>query len=187
MADAFSRLLSSLRPLATGLKGESRPEWGALTPGSRHRLRQSLARSLTPLSADDQRALTDLNEPPRPSNWSVSISHTHDYGGWMAVPRPAQVGWDIELSARIKPETIGRVCSTQELHEAPEAAFLWCAKEAFYKALEDEQPVSIPQLTIGEWRADGVSMWRWRGLGPRNGEGILIRDGEWLMAASIIA
>jgi 4'-phosphopantetheinyl transferase EntD len=187
MADAFSQLLSALRPLAIGLKGDSRPEWGAHSSGSRNRLRQALAHALAPLSADDQRALADLNDPPRPSNWSISISHTHDYGGWMAVPRPAQVGWDVELSARIKRETIGRVCSAQELLDAPEAAFLWCAKEAFFKALEDEQPLSISQLTIGQWRADGVSLWRWHGLGPRNGEGILIRDGDWLMAASVIA
>lgn len=187
MSDTFPRLLAEVRALNHAVLGECRPEWGARYPGSRVSIRLAMRGALPALDPADLVDLADMSEPPRPSRWSVSVSHTHDLGGWLAVPRPAQIGWDVELEARIKLSTIERVCSKDELELAPEAAFLWCAKEAFFKALEDEQPAAIPQLTIGDWTAHGVSMWRWRGLGPRNGEGILIRDGGWLIAASVIA
>jgi hypothetical protein len=187
MASApFERMLSELQKIAPSVKGEAGPEWGARQPGSRVTIRRSLAYAFMDWSASDLTALANLDEPPRPKDRSVSISHTHDLGGWMTVGRPLQIGWDVELKDRIKAHIVERVCSPDELKHAPEAAFLWCAKESYFKALEDEQPTAIPQLTIGEWAVHGPQMWRWRGIGPRNGEGLLIDAGTWLMAGVVI-
>src|SRR5205085_2510007 len=105
---------------------------------------------------------------------SVSISHTTNFGGWIAVPRPAQIGWDVELAERIKMPIIQRVCSKEEIAEAPRPEFLWCAKESFYKALEDQQPPTIIDLSIAEWTSLAPDMWSFKGYGPRNGAGVFI-------------
>jgi hypothetical protein len=104
----------------------------------------------------------------------------------MAVTRPLQVGWDVERADRIQIKTVERVCSAEEVAAAPEVGFLWCAKEAFFKALEDEQPLILSALTITGWEAVGVSMWRWQGLGPRNTSGILLHEAPWLLAGAVI-
>lgn len=181
----FTKLLTELRTKAPGLVGEFRAEWGARIDGSRASLRRSLQDTLPGLDPADVKALDDLSQPPRPSRWSISIAHTHDMGGWLAVPRPAQVGWDIELKARIKLSLVERVSSADEVARAPHPEYLWCAKESFYKALEDEQPAVVSQLTVGSWKAVG-NLWRWEGLGPRNGWGFLLAHEPWLVGAMVI-
>ena len=68
----------------------------------------------------------------------------------------------------------------------PQKSLLWGAKESFFKALEDEQPAVILQLTIDEWESVAPGIWSWRGLGPRNGEGLVIDSEPWILAACLI-
>ncbi len=182
----FARLIQELQSLAPGLHGKCELEWGSRNPGSRNSIRQSLNETLRTLSNEDQKLLADLGEPPRLREWSVSISHTHNIGGWVALKRPAQIGWDVELKSRIKSAIIERVCSEREREEALQPELLWCTKEAYYKALEDEQPLAITQLSITGWRSLSANLSAWTGIGPRNGEGLVIDSGEWLMAACVI-
>ncbi len=184
--DGFARLLFELQKLSPSVRGQCAVEWGSSFEGFRTHIRQSLARNLSPLEPADLATFANLDHVPHPSGWSVSISHTRDLGGWMAVEREVQIGWDVEIKDRIKLSVIERVCNAEEVRAAPEPAYLWCAKEAFFKALEDFQPVTIPELTIAEWRSRGQDLWIWTGLGPRNGLGVLLQSGAWLLAGCLI-
>ena len=182
----FLTLTNEIKTLTPGLFAECSVEWGSHMPDSRVAIRQSIAHRLRVKDAADKSQLDNLSEPPRLRDWSISISHTHNLGGWMAVKRPVQIGWDVELKSRIKNSIIERVCSARELEEALKPELLWGAKEAYFKALEDEQPLAITQLSITGWRSIGANLTAWTGLGPRNGEGYIIDFGEWLMAACVI-
>jgi hypothetical protein len=192
MDEAFQLLLNELSKLAadsesaTPSYGEGREDWGGQSPESRLKIRESIADTLGDLTGGDIEDLRELSGPPRPHLWCVSISHTLDWGGWMAIRRPTQIGWDIELKERIRLPLVERVCSEAEVVEAPLAALLWCAKEAFYKALEDEQPPTIVSLTITDWEACGEGQWTWRGLGPRNGQGLILEVDRWLLAGCVV-
>lgn len=186
MAEPFSRLITALKKQIPGVAGECSGDWGAAVPNARKSVRNSLMTADLGWNDDDIAAIGDLSQVPRPYEWSVSISHTHDMGGWLAVPRPAQIGWDVELKTRIKKSLVKRVCSPVEVGEAPSPLYLWSAKEAFYKALEDDQPAVVTQLTVTAWLAVTSELWSWQGLGPRNGMGLLLDTGAWTMAACLI-
>jgi 4'-phosphopantetheinyl transferase EntD len=187
MADPFSRLIAELKhhPSLQGLRGQCSQTWGSQHTGSRAAIRESLKASQS-WSVQDLSLLTDLSLPPRPFQTSVSISHTHDLGGWLSIPRPLQIGLDIELIARIQDRIVGRISSRQEFAETPLKAMLWGAKESFFKALEDEQPDLVTNLTIGDWKAIGEFTW-WKGFGPRNGEGFCFVRDSWLLSVCWVA
>lgn len=186
MANAFSRLIELTEKYLAPVDGRGSELWSARHQGSRGAIRESIKSAFSDWSRDDSETLLDLEHPPRPFKRSVSVSHTHDFGGWMAITRPAQIGWDIELKARIKDQVIERVCAKDELKYAPLKSLLWPAKEAFFKALEDEQPEVINQVTITDWKALTPGLWSFRGLGPRNGEGLVLDVEPWLLASCLI-
>ena len=186
MLEPFPRLLAELQKLSPSVQGKCSEEWGAGTPSSRLWIRQSLSASLPGLAPEEQAAITNLDMPPRPRAWSLSVSHTPGMGGWVAVLRDHQIGWDVERKVRISPNIIQRVCQADEVTGAPHGSFLWCAKESFFKALEDFQPLTLPELTITNWQSTGPDLWTWTGLGPRNGKGVLIDSEPWLLAGCLI-
>lgn len=177
MIAPFSELLTEL-----DVRGDAQTEWGSQNRDHRELIRQSISQNLTDLKNADQKALADLGTPPRPHNWCVSISHALNCGGWMAVRRPSQIGWDVELKSRLRPELIERVCEPDELEAAPRVGLLWSAKESYFKALEDEQPPTISALTILDWEELRPGFWKWTGLGPRNGNGLILDAEYWYMA-----
>lgn len=181
----FAQLIGHLNQHWPNLIGEAKPEWGAYNPESRQQIRQSMLEQLPGLSAGERKALLDLDSVPSLENLSVSISHTRDIGGWLAVPRPLQVGWDVEQKGRIKMSIIERVCEPNELTEVVDPVYLWSAKEAFFKALEDFQPVAITQLSISDWKNLSSGLWSFQGLGPHNAYGLLLDSGTHTMAACV--
>ena len=181
MSVEFGRLLVEVQTrLAPAVRGQAETRWGAGQPEFRVQIRTALAEALP--DADCK----DLQIPPRPRTHSVSISHTQNLGGWMSVPRPLQVGWDVEVQTRIKHHVIERISTAEELSLSPQPTFLWPTKESFYKALEDDQPLTITELTIDTWQSLGPDLWSWRGIGPRNGSGLLLQTEKWLLAACLI-
>jgi hypothetical protein len=186
MADPFAQLIIHLRALEPGVRGQAGREWGADYPNYRRLIRASIAETFTDWRREDLTLLKDLAQPPRPHNHSVSIAHTRDFGGWLAVPRPARIGWDAEVKSRIHPRVIERVCQPAEIEQAPQTAYLWPAKEAFFKALEDEQPEVLHRLTVAEWNRLAPGAWTWKGLGGREGGGVLLDSGVWIFAACLI-
>ncbi len=188
MESDFQALLFHLHSLFGTVQGEFQETWGAGQLQSRQRIRQSIFSTLDELTESDTGAILDLSHPPRPDYWCVSISHCDSGGGWLATRRPQQIGWDCEAKSRIQLAVIERVSQTKELETAPDPAYLWSAKEAFFKALEDEQPAVLSNLTIESWtRTSKPGIWHWDGIGPRNCQGILIDTGATLLAAALIS
>lgn len=186
MADAISRLISELQTVLPTVCGEARAQWNSKLPFTRAVIRDHIAKTLPDLRPEDMQMLADLKEPPRPFHWSVSVSHCPSLGGWIAAPRPAQIGFDVELKSRIQLDIVQRVSTSDELERAPEASFLWVAKEAFFKALEDEQPQVLSQVTILDWRALNDGLWSWQGVGAHNGTGFLVTTPTELIAGALI-
>lgn len=166
MAQGFSTLIQEIQKILPAARGEGQSNWNANVSDHRQQIRASLRASLGGEGFDDS--------PPRPLNWSVSISHARFFGGWLAVPRPHRVGFDVEVSERIQPRIIERVCSRQEVAECPNPAFLWCAKESYYKCMEHDQPETISQLTVSNWKAMAPGIFTFQP--EKNIRGILIED-----------
>ncbi|MGE0631908.1 MAG: hypothetical protein AB7O96_05845 [Pseudobdellovibrionaceae bacterium] len=116
------------------LKFDLRPEWNSGNPNHRKEIHHQI-KSL-------------------PFEWSASISHCGKAGGWVAVPAPYKIGFDIEEVSRVRPELARRICEEpdEEFTTAPSASSLWVAKEATFKGLFDiNQPTVISQIEIGPW------------------------------------
>lgn len=146
-------------------------KWGSKNPHYRLELRQTIqtwihqkqiAQNL--LDYDQKiKNLLDLNLVPQLSPLgSVSVSHTLKLGGFLGLcnlqlttKHPA-LGFDIEELDRIKEDTVKRVCSAQELIDAPEFKYLWGAKEALFKASNNETPSSnsiklLSEIQLSNW------------------------------------
>ena len=114
MATGFQRLSIELAKLEPSLKANGNPGMGSEIDDHRRLIRASLQEYLP-----GEQGLEDLNSIPRPENWSISISHSKNFGGWLAVKRPKQVGFDCELQSRIRPEVIQRISTPEEIARCP--------------------------------------------------------------------
>jgi 4'-phosphopantetheinyl transferase EntD len=151
MAPDFSGIIAELKRSEPSLFGAGLEGWGADVPGHREKIRADLKTALLKAGESEHDGLTDLKRPPRPAKFSVSVSHTKGFGAWIACARPKRVGLDVENRDRIKREIVERVSAPFELKAAPRFEYLWCAKEACFKAMESDQPAAISQLEIANW------------------------------------
>jgi 4'-phosphopantetheinyl transferase EntD len=134
------------------VRGEIQPHFGAGNEGHRDAIRRHLAENLSLVDP----AVTDLSAPPDVSTWSISISHTTDLGGWLAVNKPRQIGFDLEVRARVREAVVRRMCTPDEIERVSDLALLWSAKEALFKAMARGQPATLSQLRIVEWTVRGA-------------------------------
>lgn len=144
-------------------------QWGSQNPPYRLEIRQQIQNwisqknnSLDSTTSNLINNLLDLNHPPKlfPIG-SVSISHTQNLGGFIATLKDhdecPSLGFDIEHYNRVNEATVKRVCSNQEVNEAPNVKYLWCAKEALFKASQNENPTNnkikvISEIEISNWQ-----------------------------------
>ncbi|MBO9668014.1 MAG: hypothetical protein J7501_14525 [Bdellovibrio sp.] len=85
-----------------------------------------------------------------PTKLHSSIAHTHGMG--VLVLSKHAVGVDAEVSSRVQEKVIARVSSPEDVQAAPNAASLWVAKEATFKALRPyKQPSVLSDISIGAW------------------------------------
>jgi len=88
-----------------------------------------------------------------------SISHTTELGGYITSQLSANknIGFDIEVSDRVRQDIAQRICLTEEeFKAAPSSASLWAAKEASFKALKGfNQPQVVSEIQIGSWQIHG--------------------------------
>lgn len=182
MAGGFQRLITALQPHASGIRGEAGAAWGSNHRGSRELIRESVSAALPDLDNEQKNKLRKLGGRPLPAGWSLSISHTLELGGWMAVPLPAHIGYDVETASRVQMNLIRRVCSDAEITEAPQPAFLWAAKEACYKSLPPEsQPDTFTALAITGWQESVPGLFVFRASVP--GHGWVVEDHGLIHAA----
>lgn len=183
MADPFSGLIARFRTHWPELQGAFSADWSAKSPDYRLRIRQSLQRHLAPSDL----GILDLDRRPQLSEWSISISHCPTVGGWAALPRPSRVGVDMEEISRIKLPIIERISLTTEISAAPHPEFLWCAKEAFFKALDSEQPSVMTELQIGGWSQGPDQSYLYIGEGPKPGKGCLIAEKDRIISVCVVS
>jgi len=123
-------------------------EWASDAAEARKLLRQHLFENI-----EGQAAILDLETIPCLQQGKVSISHCKKLGGFSFDPAGASIGFDIELTERVRSDSIRIVCvSRDEKERAPNAAALWTAKEAAFKALQGpKQPRGVADIEIGAW------------------------------------
>lgn len=135
-------------------------EWSSLQPDHRLQIRKGLIEEIeqhAPMSAEDKGRLLDLEQTPRLSHIGISISHNKTCGGFALNPQGQAIGFDVEISARVKENLISRVAaSSDEVKRAPSAASLWVAKEAALKCLlrSGLQPNVVAEVEIGDWQTN---------------------------------
>ncbi len=186
MADHLSGLIERLKEFAPSLTGHLSPEFASASkPDHRAAIRRSIREHLD-LLAKEHDHVDDLARPPSLNSWSVSISHCTGAGGWVAVPAPSRIGLDLEMRDRIQQKLIDRIAQPRELEGIPDASFLWCAKEAYFKALTKNQPVAITQLYIDSWRPAGDRAFTFIGSGENRGNGLILSSGPHLVSICII-
>lgn len=107
--------------------------WGSQNPSHRTLMREELSA----LFSD--------------STLHTSVSHCE--GSGIVVASRFPIGVDVEVSARVEDKVVARISSLEELKAAPNAAALWSAKEACFKALRSyEQPSVISKISVGAWQ-----------------------------------
>lgn len=180
MTDLFSRF----KRLIPEIEGELAVKFGSGNPDHRAAIRARIESQLPSLSPEEKKRLADLKWTPRLTHWSVSISHGRTLGGWVARRRPGSIGFDVEVKERIEPRLISRIATPEEIALAPEPAFLWCAKESYFKCLEADQPVTMSSLKISNWHRGEDGAWHFSGDGHR-GEGVLIENSEVIAATCV--
>lgn len=188
MSLAFERLLALTSPFVTG---RSRPDWGT----DRNAIRRSLAEEFKTSvpNSNWEKTILDLAELPTHPNLSISISHTAVEGAWVSAEN-FYVGLDIERSDRLTPRLIARVATEAERARTPDDRYLWCAKEAAFKALSAraKSHAPLPQAppapkTIGE-----IEILNWSPRGEAQmfkgflGQGWLVDGGDRLLALYLV-
>lgn len=186
MASSFPGIIEELRRLDASVFGESHSGWGSESEGHRQEIRLNLQNALAKAGAQDLEQITDLRKAPRISDFSISISHTKGFGAWLACERPNRIGFDIENAARISREVCARVCSETEMSAAPRFEFLWCAKEAYFKALEKDQPAIITPLRISNWEKQKEGLFAFEASYAQPAYGFVLELPPYILAACLI-
>ncbi|MDX9731999.1 MAG: 4'-phosphopantetheinyl transferase superfamily protein [Bdellovibrionales bacterium] len=110
--------------------------------------------------------LTDLAKPPIAKGWAISISHCPLIGGLVAGPSDHHLGFDFELTSRVRPEIAKRVAvtdvekallesNTPDISPITKPALFWSAKEASIKlignqVLEQDRHARTPVFNVIE-------------------------------------
>lgn len=183
MAGQLSSLMIRFQSHFPQLRGEFSELLTSQNKEHRLHIRQSLQRQLAPLDA----GLLELARRPRLPGWSISISHCPSVGGWVALPGSNRVGLDIEELSRIQLPIVRRISEKSEIQCAPRPEFIWCAKEAFYKGLDSDQPQVISELGIGDWTQESDSSYSYIGRGPKPGKGRLSMEAGRIFAVCVVS
>src|SRR5438132_929955 len=146
MAYNVQRLSHRIKEFEPKILSGFSEEFGSNRSDHRKKIRSAVHDALGVLSEPERGKLLNLDEVPDLEEWSISISHCAALGGWIAAPLPLKIGLDIEIKRRIHDKLIKRIAMGDELANIPDPAFLWCAKESYFKALAKDQPVAVTQL-----------------------------------------
>lgn len=146
------------------------PLWGSENPDHRLEIRKYVQSCIW-----NSPTLMNVSETPDPQGISLSISHCRGMGGvfWSSnstTPWPHRLGLDVERTDRCNPKALLRVSSQAEIEEAPDAAALWTAKEAAFKAIPRTlQPPSVSLLRVTKWvKTTRNAFWQWQILSAQN-------------------
>lgn len=112
------------------------------------------------LTVEENKNIQNLELRPVAEKLFFSISHHQTVGGYSASNE--KHGFDVELKSRINDAIVVRISTRAEIFECPDLKFLWCAKEAAFKALDDSALI-ISDLNIGSWVSQNkTGLWSYR-------------------------
>lgn len=116
-------------------------------------LRQHLIQELQSVTNQlDVDQLLDLNRRPQTDDYSISVSHSPNSSICAFIDSHFSIGIDTEIKTRIKPPVISRIAKESEVKLCPQPEFLFCAKEAAWKALNHSLNIStISQIETTNW------------------------------------
>lgn len=128
-------------------------KWGSENLEYRRLIRQFLSQNMSHhFSREQLVSLSDLNQRPKASDGTISISHCKSLGGFSF--SKLTHGFDVEEMQRISQDILKRTCNEQELAEAPSPNYLWVAKEACFKAMStSESNLVMNDFHCQEWQS----------------------------------
>lgn len=148
--------LANQEPPASILAFQENPNWGSQVPNFRLALRQELARLIDEqFPSEKNPTVLDLKSLPTFQNLHVSISHCPDSGLFVVSHVP--VGIDLEITSRVKPELVQRICHDSELKMTSQYQSLWSAKESLFKAHRNLKIISETQILCWKSSQNGIS------------------------------
>lgn len=154
-------------------------DWGSEAHEFRLCLRKAIISKLTSpgssVSKQVSDTLLDLTRPPQLNDLKISISHAQGLGGWVQAETSSELGFDIEVSSRLRIHPVKRISSPQELTSAPSPAHLWTAKEASFKALSYKYSLqTLSQIETQKWIPLQNQWWLFNALcgGEARGSGL---------------
>jgi phosphopantetheinyl transferase (holo-ACP synthase) len=172
MAHDVSGLIFILSTKLPKLTFELSPQFASNAPDFRSRLRAHLHNRL------QQPQLLDLSQIPRLDHGFVSISHCPSLGGYVLSKDP--IGFDIEETSRVEQRFVDRMSHPND-HSGPSPAALWCAKESAFKALADQQPSVIAQISVNNWKTVDQNFFSFKSSA---GDGFILEHFPWTLAVS---
>ncbi len=128
-----------------------RQDWGSHKPNHREQIHHALQ---VKLSAGMDSQYLQTTAQAQQTGSTSSISHCPQLGGFASITSPWKIGIDVEQQERVSLAVANRVCrDSSECDQAPSPSALWTAKEAAFKSLRGtQQPTTISQLVIGNWK-----------------------------------
>lgn len=112
------------------------------------------------LNSNEISSIQNLDSFPVTEKIFFSISHNQELGGYSVCS--LKHGFDIELKSRISTPIIERVSTANELSIAPDIKFIWCAKEAAFKALS-AFVLTVSDFEVLDWRSQNeTGLWAYR-------------------------
>ncbi len=133
----------------------------------------------------------DLKIRPTLTKFNLTLTHSKKYAAYALVSKPYYIGIDCESVSRVKGEYAPRFNTEEEIKIAPGVAYLWCAKEALFKAFPlILEPDTFLGLNVCHWeeldeQTYGFTAFR-RGL-AKKARGLVIRlDEDNLLAVCIV-
>ncbi len=128
--------------------------WNSLVENHRRLIRLDLYNQLKqfkhPIPSPSN--ILNLNSHPTTPHFSISISHCPLAGGYALVPKPYQIGIDIEDSNRLTESVINRISTADERQASPSMCALWVAKEASFKVIQNDLNLkTFSKVKITQW------------------------------------
>ncbi|MFN8847962.1 MAG: 4'-phosphopantetheinyl transferase family protein [Bdellovibrionales bacterium] len=128
---------------------EENLEWRSGSLDHRLKLRTALAKYLSKkFHFENFDNILDLKKLPEFKHGFISISHCPQVGVFAVSNR--QLGLDIEVASRVKPEVVERICHKNELQLTNNLPAIWSAKEALFKAHRNFKVISDTHIL--EWK-----------------------------------
>mgnify|MGYP003352206894 CR=1 FL=1 len=168
------------------MKSESDGHESEPLPLHGDRIYKKISKSQRSNQRDKDDTLLDLKNPPKLNRHSVSISHCPQMGGFAYVERPFQVGFDIEIFARINESVVKRIATKDELKRSPQPQILWCAKESLFKALYGNQPKVLSDLTIDSWNSLSADTFEFRSHTPTAAVGFVLQNHQYIFSVCFV-